>query len=83
MNETIATLANTTIQDVIDDERIERLVRQIIEETSRLLKISPPASSIIDNTIFNRKTSVVEYKKYTYKRRRAKKIKKIILPSQT
>ena len=32
MNETIGTLANTTIQDVVDDERIERLVRQIIEE---------------------------------------------------
>ena len=31
MNETIATLANTTIQEVLNDERIKRLVLDIIQ----------------------------------------------------
>eukprot|EP00944_MAST-04C_sp_MAST-4C-sp1_P011597 g11597.t1 len=66
MNETIATLANTTIQEVLNDERVQRLVLEVIIAKHQEKKTaSPPASSsTIDNTIFNRKTSrVAEYKK--------------------
>ena len=66
MNETIATLANTTIQEVLNDERIKRLVLDIIEAKHQdTTSPSPPASSsTIDNTIFNRKTNrAAEYKK--------------------
>ena len=60
MNETIATLANTTIQEVLNDERIKRLVLDIIQANIKTRHhLSPPASSNFDNTIFNRKTSRV------------------------
>jgi hypothetical protein len=65
MNETIATLTNTTLlQDVLNDERIQRLVLDIIEAKNQEMKSPSPASSTIDNTTFNRKPNrVVEYKK--------------------
>ena len=79
MNETIATLANTTIQEVLNDERIKRLVLDIIQAkhqdtTSPSL---PASSSTFDNTIFNRKTSrVAEYKKIYLQETSSKENKK-------
>ena len=87
MNETIATLANTTIQEVLNDERIKRLVLDIIQAKHQdTTSPSPPASSsTFDNTIFNRKTSrVAEYKKiYLQETSSKENKKKIIVSSRT
>ena len=57
MNETIATLTNTTLlHEVLNDERIQRRMLEIIEEKK--------TASTIDNTTFNREPNrTVEYKK--------------------
>ena len=60
MNETIGTLTNTTLlQDVLNDERIQRLVLDIIEAKNQEMKSPSPARSTFDR----KANRAVEYKK--------------------